>query len=62
MNRKFACFHLLSLRITFGHPNPIVLFIFFHKKTIEPIRFHVAINSLLHTQVNARVFTCSNVA
>ena len=35
---------------------------FFHEKTIEPIRFHVAIDSLLHTHVNARVFTCSNVA
>ena len=28
----------------------------------KPIRLHVAINSLLHTHVNARVFTCSNVA
>ena len=103
MNRKFACFHSLSLRITFGHPNPILLF-FFHKKTIDAvtriigfcpvtwrfacataiysisfwkyvmiywrlqvnnqktIRLHVAINSFLHTHVNAHVFTCSNVA
>ena len=37
MNRKFACFHSLSLRITFGHPNPILLFIFFHKKTINAV-------------------------
>ena len=28
----------------------------------KPIRLHVAINSLLHTHVNARVFACSNVA
>ena len=28
----------------------------------KPIRLHVAINSLLHTYVNARVFKCANVA
>ena len=28
----------------------------------KPIRLHVAINSFLHTHVNAHVFTCSNVA
>ena len=28
----------------------------------KPIRLHVAINSLLRTYVNARVFKCSNVA
>ena len=27
----------------------------------KPIRLHVAINSLLRTYVNARVFKCSNV-
>ena len=28
----------------------------------KPIRLHVAINSLLRTYVNARMFKCSNVA
>ena len=38
-NSKFACFRSLSLRITFGHPNPILssFFFFSHKKTIDAV-------------------------